>query len=203
MNPDILKHMLGINGQKLYNYANGIDYSRVMNNECLIPIKSVGHGITCVADLENNNEVWKVILELTHDISHKLRINELCANGVSLAVKDNTLYFKEYQCKLDYSCQSAIDISKRAFHLFEKNYLWNENVRAVTVRAINLESHSKEQQLNIFYKKQIKKEKIEFTVEQIRERFGKRAVINAILLGEFKLPKHRDVEIIMPSVMYQ
>jgi hypothetical protein len=57
--------------------------------------------------------------------------------------------------------------------------------------------------MNILYKKQIKKEKIELTVEQIRERFGKRAVINAILLGELKLPKHRDVEIIMPSPMYQ
>jgi DNA polymerase-4 len=203
MNPIILKHMLGINGEKLYNYANGIDYSRVMNNEYIVPIKSIGHGITCIADLENNNEVWKVILELTQDISHKLRINELCANGVSLAIKDNTLFFKEYQCKLDYTSQSAMDIAKMAFFLFEKNYLWTQNVRALTVRAINLEPQNKTQQLNIFYKKQIKKEKIEFTVEQIRQRFGKRAVINAILLGELKLPKHRDVEIIMPSVMYQ
>jgi DNA polymerase-4 len=203
MNPVILKHMLGINGEKLYNYANGIDYSRVMNNEYIAPIKSIGHGITCIADLENNSEVWKVILELTQDISHKLRINELCANGVSLSVKDNTLFFKEYQCKLAYSSQSAIDIAKIAYHLFEKNYLWNENVRALTVRAINLEPYNKEQQLNIFYKKQIKKENIEFTVEQIRERFGKRAVINAVLLCELKLPKHRDIEIIMPSPMYQ
>jgi DNA polymerase-4 len=203
MDPVILKHMLGINGEKLYNYANGIDYSRVMNSEYITPIKSVGHGITCVADLENDSEVWKVILELTQDISHKLRINGLCANGVSLSVKDNTLYFKEYQCKLDYSSQSAMEIAKMAHSLFEKNYNWDQNVRALTVRAINVAPQIKEQQLNIFYKKQIKRERAELTVEQIRERFGKTAVMNAILMKNNKMPIHRDVEIIMPSVMYQ
>ena len=28
------------------------------------PTKSVGHGITCTADLKTEEEVWKVILEL-------------------------------------------------------------------------------------------------------------------------------------------
>lgn len=65
--PMFLKNLLGVNGLALWSYANGRDTSRVMHKDFVSPIKSVGHGITCVSDLENEEEVWKVILELSQD----------------------------------------------------------------------------------------------------------------------------------------
>ena len=59
--PAFLKRLLGVNGLALWNYANGTDTSRVMHKDFVSPVKSIGHGITCVADLENEEEVWKVI----------------------------------------------------------------------------------------------------------------------------------------------
>lgn len=73
-NPDFLKRLLGVNGLALWSYANGTDQSRVMHKDFVSPVKSIGHGITCVADLENNEEVKKVILALCQDISHRLRL---------------------------------------------------------------------------------------------------------------------------------
>lgn len=70
---DFLKRLLGVNGIALWTYANGLDTSRVMPGDYESPVKSVGHGITCNADLENNEEVWKVMLELSQDIGHRLR----------------------------------------------------------------------------------------------------------------------------------
>lgn len=71
--PLFLKGLLGVNGLALWTYANGRDHSRVMHKDFVSPVKSVGHGITCVSDLENEEEVWKVIFALSQDIGHRLR----------------------------------------------------------------------------------------------------------------------------------
>lgn len=49
--PDFLRRRLGKNGVVLWNYANGNDLSLVAKKDFVSPIKSVGHGITTVADL--------------------------------------------------------------------------------------------------------------------------------------------------------
>ena len=51
--PAFLKQILGVNGLSLWTFASGNDRSRVMQKDFVSPIKSVGHGITCTADLEN------------------------------------------------------------------------------------------------------------------------------------------------------
>ena len=61
-NADFLKSLLGVNGLALWAYANGLDTSRVMHKDFVSPLKSIGHGITCTADLENDEEVFKVML---------------------------------------------------------------------------------------------------------------------------------------------
>ena len=33
------------------------------------PVKSVGRGVTCVDDLRDNDEVWRVLLSLSHAVS--------------------------------------------------------------------------------------------------------------------------------------
>ena len=75
VNPQLLKSWFGVNGLNLWHYANGTDSSRVMQKDFVSPIKTIGHGITCTADLENNSEVWRVMLELCQDLGHKLRIH--------------------------------------------------------------------------------------------------------------------------------
>lgn len=100
-NPDFLKRRLGKNGIALWQYANGNDHSLVHNADFVSPIKSVGHGITTVADLEENEQVWPVFLELTQDIGHKLRVHQKCADGVAIHIRDNTLFSKQWQMKLD------------------------------------------------------------------------------------------------------
>lgn len=90
--PDFLNRRLGKNGIALWQYANGNDRSRVMNTDFVSPVKSVGHGITTIEDLENDEQVWPVFLELTQDIGHKLRVHKKCADGVAIHIRDNTLF---------------------------------------------------------------------------------------------------------------
>ena len=202
--PDFLRRKLGKNGEQLWVYANGADTSRVMQSGFHSPVKSIGHGITCNADLETPDEVWKVMLHLSQDIGHKLRVHELCAKGVQITVKDNGLAYKQYQAPLEIATQSSMEIAALARKLFDTNYRWHTDVRAVTVRAINLIPKETPQQLILFddAEKREKRDKLEDAIEDIRGRFGKWAVYPAALLGEMKLPGHSSHDIIMPGMMY-
>ena len=51
--PMMLKRLLGVNGLGLWRSASGLDDTPVMHRDFVSPMKSIGHGITCTADLEN------------------------------------------------------------------------------------------------------------------------------------------------------
>lgn len=202
--PEFLQRIFGVNGVAIWRYASGNDQSKVMHMDRSVPVKSIGHGITCVADLSDEEEVWKVMLELSQDIGHKLRVNGLSASGVQITVKDSTLAYKQYQAPMPVSTQSPMEIALKARELFAKNYGWSIHVRAVTVRAINLVPSSTPQQVNIFddIVRREKREKLEDAVESIRNRYGRRAIYPACLLGNQKMPWHGVHEVIMPGAMY-
>ena len=89
--PTLLTSWFGKNGLGLWIFANGEDNSRVRPDGYEAPIKSVGHGITCSCDLHHNEEVWKVMLELSQDIGRRLREYHLCGKGVRLYIRENEL----------------------------------------------------------------------------------------------------------------
>ena len=74
------------------SYANGLDIAPVMPVGYEIPVKSVGHGITCITDLVNDDEVCNVMQELSQDIGKRLRKYGLAARGVQISVRDKNLY---------------------------------------------------------------------------------------------------------------
>lgn len=179
-----------------------MDCSAVAKTDFVSPVKSVGHGITTVADLENGEQVWPVILELTQDIGHKLRVHGLSAEGVALHIRDNTLYSKQWQTKIDYPTQSPMIIAKTAYRLFEQKYPWQNHIRSVTVQAINLVPQDTPRQIGLFMdcKKMDKIEKLDRCVEAIRQRFGKDSIRNGVLCQNLKMPPEK-AEITMPTGM--
>lgn len=201
---DFLKSTLGKNGEMLWFFANGEDLSRVMKNDFQSPVKSIGHGTTCTSDLETGEEIWKVMLHLSQDIGHRLRVHDMKANGVQITVKDNSLSYRQYQMQLPMATQSPMEIATAARHLFENNYDWHTFVRAVTVRAINLEPKFMPQQLMLFddAARRARLEKLDDTIEIIRGRFGKWSIYSASLLGSMKTSGDSSHEVIMPGIMY-
>lgn len=203
--PNFLKQLLGVNGLALWTYANGKDQSRVMHRDFVSPLKSVGHGITCVSDLENDEEVWKVILQLCQDIGHRLRVHELKARTVQVQVRGNDLFSSQFQCKLPMPTQLPNEIAGTAYRAFREKYHWNTSVRAVTVRAIELIPKSQPEQLTIFcdHQRHSTRESLEDAIEEIRGRFGKQAITYGILLGDLKMPDDGRDKVKMPGIMYQ
>lgn len=203
--PNFLKGLLGVNGLALWTYANGADHSRVMHKEFVSPIKSVGHGITCTADLENDEEVWKVILALSQDIGHRLRVHNLSAKTVQVAVRGNDLFGSQFQCKMPIKTQLPSEIASTAFKAFQEHYKWSTKVRAVTVRAIELVPKSEPDQLTLFddTARLDRRERLEDAIEELRGRFGKKAITYGSLLGNLKMPDDGRHSVKMPGMMYQ
>lgn len=202
---DVMQRKFGKNGVALWKYANGLDDSRVAHQDFTAPAKSVGHGITCVADLENMDEARKVIFALSLDIGYKLRYMNLRATGVQLYVRDSELSFCSWQKRLEMATQDEGTIALAAYSLLEEKYSWHNPIRSITVTATQLDSSQNPTQLSMLldYERLVRREKLNESIDTIRDRYGKYAVIPALVLDEKKMPVGNDREIIMPGYMYQ
>ena len=203
--PERMQNKFGKNGLMLWNYANGLDNSRVAHQDYIVPAKSVGHGITCKFDVVNNEEVEQVVFALVQEIGYKLRTMNLRAKGVQVSIRDNKLFFYGWQTPLEMATQNSADIGKTAIELIKAKYDWHTPIRAITVSAIRIErADSPIQPIMFFdYGKMEKINRLEMAVDGIRERFGKYSIQPAIILNEKKMPKDYDRDIIMPGFMYK
>ncbi|MBR5438362.1 MAG: DNA polymerase IV, partial [Clostridia bacterium] len=203
--PEWLTSVFGVVGKEMWIFANGMDESRVMPDGYSTVVKSISRGITCTSDLVNADEVWKVFLSLSQDVSLRLRKNGLSASVVQIAVRDNKLITRQFQCELPYLTQSATEIAQTAINLFSENYKWNYDVRAVSVRAINLKDENEPEQLNLYtdYHKHEKQKRIDDAVMDLRRRFGEKSVLNCCLLTENKIPGHNKDKVPLPKRMHR
>ena len=200
-NPEFLEKILKSHGKLIWRYANGYDCSAVSHLNYKSPIKSIGHGITAKRDMKNNDEVLRVLLELSYDIGHKLRKNALCACGVSVAVRDSDLKIKQYQCRLNFATQSETYIVQTAFELFRNQYPWDRDIRSVTLRAIDLIPSQTPEQLDLFSKRGRvdRLEKIDAVTDEIRQKFGENSITKASLIALELLAPERSKGINMPT----
>ena len=203
--PELIRSRLGKNGVMLWRFANGADHSPVMPAEFVPPIKSVGHGTTCVCDLEAEYPVWLVLYELAQDVGHRLRKNALAARGVQITVKDNDLAYRQYQTPLPFPSQSPLEIAQAGFALFRQHYFWEKPVRALTIRGINLVSARQPVQLDMFCNAEARERRraLDDCVDEIRRRFGNRAICAASLMGDLKMAQDKCETVMMPGLMYQ
>lgn len=187
---DCLGSKLGKCGEDLWRFANGLDISRVVPRDPEVPDKTVGHGITTLRDLVCSEEVWPVMLELTQDVGHRLYVWGKRATGVAISVRDNLLASKQWQCHLPYPTCSPLGIAREAFALFCRSYEWKHPIRSVTVRAIGLIGENTPYQTDMFADTAgiERRERLDSTVEALREKYGERIIRNAVLLNNPKMP---------------
>lgn len=199
--PDFLRSLLGINGVRLWEYANGHDYAPVQDADYRAPIQSIGRGTTCREDLENDEEVRCVLQELSLDVSRRLMEHHLEATGVQITVRDSELLNHQYQCPLPFIATGSIALTETAFALFRQRYPWHLPVRALTIRAISLISRRRLVQGQLFdtFRDFEKKENADVSIQAIRRKFGKNGITFASLLGDIKLPTDRTEVVTLPN----
>lgn len=181
MPQDTMEKLFGKCGITLRNYANGLDFSPVLK-ECEVPpVKSVSRGITCKRDLYSLEEISPIVISLSEKVAHNLRKHGFFATTVRVAIKDNHLVTREFQQKLRTPVRAAGVLAKNSMELIEKNYSFSLPVRAVTVFAGDLvgDKFSYQMSLDEDYKYLEKIEKLDAEVDLLRERFGDKIIVRA------------------------
>src|SRR5690625_603409 len=81
-----LTHLLGINGERLKNRANGIDHSPV-DPEAANEFKSIGHSQTLPHDTTNDSEIRALLNDLAGTIKRRMERRDVVGLSVQLMIR--------------------------------------------------------------------------------------------------------------------
>lgn len=191
---EAIKIRLGKNGELLHRFANGEENSAVLRQDFKYRPQSIGRSVTCPKDLTNYNDVYRVFLRLAEEVAHELRHEDMEAHSIAVHIRDNKLQTREFMTGLTYPLQSAKHLADEGIKLLKKNYWFENPLRSVGIRAINLRTYSPEFQLSFFSDRTrlIKQDILEQSVDKIRGRYGDESVVRASLLNDFKAFKEQS-----------
>ncbi len=173
-----LKRTLGKNGVMLKNYALGEDNSPVTPPSDGDVPKSIGRSVTPPHDITSADEVWKIYISISEEIAEQLRKHRLYAGAIQVHTRTTALDIKEYSRSLSYPVNTSMSIAKKGFELFNESYRWGMPLRSVGLRVINLKDNNFAVQQD-FFKETVngeRDEKIEESLENLRDRFGKGSI---------------------------
>lgn len=177
---DILKHRLKSHGELLWNYANGIENSEVRSSK-YIEMKGIGNSTTTPFDVEDKNTAHKVLLSLCETVGMRLRDSQNCCRVVSVSIRGSDLIFYSCQKKLLVPTDSTRKIYETACYLFDNAW------KGHPIRHLGI--HITDFCGNDFYQSSLldtfnyeKDKKINKAVDEIRIKYGSKAVVRGCFL---------------------
>lgn len=157
-------------GKMIWEYANGIDNSPV--NYTQEKPKGIGNSITLPVDYSNIDEIGKILLELTEQVTYRLRKEKMLANVVNVQLKDKDFRVYSHQRKMDSPTSSTKIIYSEVKKLVNELYKKGTLIRLVGVRVDNL-IDEKDKQISLFEDEQNEKqEKIDNALDKLKDKYG-------------------------------
>ncbi|WP_246145499.1 DNA polymerase IV [Bacillus rubiinfantis] len=174
-----LKSLLGINGIRLKERANGKD-DRPVDPEAIEEFKSIGNSTTLPRDVTNQQELFHVLESLAETVSIRMkRKNVLAATiGITIRYKDRKTITRSK--RLANPISSKEEFADKAKQLFLKNWS-GDPVRLLGITGFDLVEHDHAyKQLDLFsYEKEAQKEPLLHTLSNLREKYGKHIIESA------------------------
>ncbi len=151
-------------------------------------MKSVGNSTTCPRDLENDDDARIVFLNLAESVAERMRDLGLMAKTVQISLRTNDLIWCDRQMALPRPSMIAPELSDVAMTLLKKHYRWDKPLRSIGIRGTNLVPIGGMRQLSLL-EDEAKHERMEYTIDDIRRRFGHCAIGRGLLMLDDKLGK--------------
>lgn len=204
LNLSFLKKLLGKWGETLWSFANGLDTVSVMKTDQHSTIKGIGNSMTTPRDLVNNEDVKLLLYVLSESVSERLRKHNFKGNTIQVHIRDKELNSIDRQAKLKFSSCVTSDIAHKAFEIFLDNWKWEKPIRSIGVRVTDLVTADTYVQLSLFYdeKQKLKEEQLEYSIDEIRKRFGHYSVQRALRLKDKALNANPIEENVIFPVSY-
>jgi DNA polymerase-4 len=189
LEPSQLQAWLGKWGLYLHAYASGLDSSPVRESGDEAIVKSVGNSTTCPRDLENDEDAHIVFLNLAESVAERMRDLGLKAKTVQISLRQNDLCWFERQVTLSRSTYIATELCAAAMGLLRQHYDWKKPLRSIGIRGVSLVPMNANEQLSLLdnEERRDKSERIEYTIDDIRRRFGHNSLGRALLFLDPRL----------------
>ncbi len=183
--PELLKYSLKSWGKLIQDYANGIENSPVAQ-DARPPIKGIGNSSTIPFDVDTLVEARKVLLSLCEMVCMRLRQAGFCAKLVSVYLRNSELNGKSHQRKYCVATDDTYKIFLAADALMQE--IWTgEALRGMGVRVSELVPNDF-LQMSVFDVPNEKRRRLDQSMDQIRLRFGPKAVVRSVFLNSGLAP---------------
>lgn len=173
--------IFGKNGEKIYNYACGIEEPPIQTN---FPENSMGHSYTFPSDTDDFETIKKTLFNLCEKVAERMRKKKKHGNFLSLFLRfeDFSYILKRKKYKdIPGDGKTIFSISLEILSSIKVN----KKIRGIGVSVGDLFFTS----YQYIIKEKVKRELLFYQIDRINEKFGENTVIPAILLNTNKIKK--------------
>jgi len=195
---DMLKSNFGVNGLKMKANALGDDNEPVREAVKSRDVKSIGHGMTAVRDIDTLDDARDLICYLSEKVVARMRKAGVRGSLVSVGMRDSALFSIVRQKHISMPTYSSTVIAEHALDVFKEN--WNgDPMRTITVAMSKLEDVDEPRQLSFFddTRRNDKLEKLDETLDMLTKKYGS-VVHRASLVGRDFIYDKTDDEDFLP-----
>lgn len=173
-NRDQIINIMGKTGGALWDACNGLDSAEVALVGSTEAAKSISNSTTFDHDLTDWEEIQTGILGLADEVSFRLRQQEMKAYVIAVAVKNERLEVRQKQQKQNQPTSATQTIYELARSLVKELWKPGQRVRLLAVAASNLTSGA-EIQDDLFTNNEtkLKNDRLDDTLDEIRQRYGR------------------------------
>lgn len=171
--------LLGKSGELIWEYANGLDDTPVREIGESEAAKSIGNGITFQRNLVGRDDIKAGVLMLADSVGARLRSCGLYCQTVQVQIKDPQFRVISRQKTLSRPIRQTKDLYDAGLDIIFKSWDVSKPIRLLSLTAAGLTESGSGGQFSFFDASQQdsqKIEKLETAIDEIRKRFGKKAV---------------------------
>lgn len=170
-----INSLMGKTGVRLLENLQGSEDDKVANYYHLSPPKSIGNGTTTIKDISSREDIEKVLSFLAEKVSKRLIGQNYQTKTITVTLKSNTLEKFRKSNTFPPTFASSV-LLREAMTILDSFYDYSQPIRAIRLRASNLESISAHKQLSLFDEKA---EKSSIGIKNITSKYGSDAIYRA------------------------
>ena len=200
--PVFLRRKLGKQGEMLWQYANGRGMMQVRAQA--EANKGYGNSFTTPCDVTDRRAAQQVLLSLCETVGMRLRRDSQAGSCVTVQLRTCEFSDSSRQRQLGTATNVTQELYRAACEIFDSLWDGKTPLRQLGVQVTRLQSGGY-RQYSLFDASQYDKlEKLDSTVDRIREKFGEGAIIRAAFVDDPQrsmaggLSKHRRTGVTKP-----
>ena len=189
----LLQDKFGKHGMMMWEYANGIDDSEVKYVK--EKPKGIGNSITLPEDISDIEKLEEILLALTEQVTYRLRREKMMAKVVNVQLRNKDFVDTSHQRKMLTATANTKEIFQVAKELLKQMYIKGTPIRLIGLRVDDL-TDKEEIQMSLFENtKNEKQEKLDKTIDELKEKYGYHFITRAGKMEVEDLIKFRKDDI--------